>query len=146
MTIPQSHRPGFFNPVCETTVWSLADRVKNLIGKKMTWSVRQWYGHWRVNKKNDRNINENHNNCSRKQRTLFYYYYFVKKSRYLYFLIRCWLQLLTSNEWLVTIRSMGYGEAWVYPCHWNNFLNHFIHEWKSALGQNLTHCSPHFAC
>ncbi len=36
------------NPVCETVVWSLADRVKNLI-KKMTRSVRQYYGQWRVN-------------------------------------------------------------------------------------------------
>ncbi len=36
-------------PVCETLVWSLADRVKNLIEKKMTRSVKQWYGHWWVN-------------------------------------------------------------------------------------------------
>ncbi len=34
--------------VCETVVWPLADRIKNLIEKKMTWSVRQRYGLWRV--------------------------------------------------------------------------------------------------
>ncbi len=70
MTIPQSHRPGCFkpslwdrgmvtdiwgrkcvwkkeekNPVCETVVRSLEDWVKNLIEKKMTRSVRQWYDH-----------------------------------------------------------------------------------------------------
>ncbi len=61
MIIPQSHRPGFFkpslwhrgmsltfrvenmfekknvrNPFCETVVWSLADRAKNLIEKKLS--------------------------------------------------------------------------------------------------------------
>ncbi len=60
------------NPVCETMVWSLTFRVKNVFEKKwkkpdlwvrgmvtggpgqkpdwkkMTRSVRQWYGHWRV--------------------------------------------------------------------------------------------------
>ncbi len=35
--------------VCETVVWSLAGWVKNLIEKKMTRSVRQWYGYWRIN-------------------------------------------------------------------------------------------------
>ncbi len=56
MTIPQSHRPGlrsvrpwyghwrlgskmclkkkWKNPICETVVWSMVDRVKNLIEKK----------------------------------------------------------------------------------------------------------------
>ncbi len=42
MTIPRSHRPGFFltqtgfffNPVCETMVWSLTFRVKNVFEKK----------------------------------------------------------------------------------------------------------------
>ncbi len=34
MTIPRSHRSGFFYPVCETVVWLLAGRVKNLIEKK----------------------------------------------------------------------------------------------------------------
>ncbi len=38
------------------------------------------------------------------------------------------------------------GVAWVCPWHWNYFSNHFIHERKSALGQNLTHSSPHFTC
>ncbi len=36
------------NPVCETVVWPLANRVKNLIEKKMTRSVRQQYGLWQV--------------------------------------------------------------------------------------------------
>ncbi len=36
-------------PVCETVVWPLANRVKNLIEKIMTRSVRQRYGLWWVN-------------------------------------------------------------------------------------------------
>ncbi len=48
MTIPQSHRLGFLDPVCETVVWSLTFRVENLFEKK--WekprSDRLWYGHW----------------------------------------------------------------------------------------------------
>ncbi len=74
MTIPRSRSPGFFKPslwdrgmvtdvwgrkyvwkkkdkipVCETVVWSLADRVENLIEKNDP--VCQWYGHWLVKKK-----------------------------------------------------------------------------------------------
>ncbi len=95
MTIPQSHRPGFLNPVCETmvwslkfkvknvfekkwknpvcetVVWSLVDWVKNLIEKKMPRSVRQWYGHWRVKKiktfeKNNEIFEKRFVNCLRK--------------------------------------------------------------------------------
>ncbi len=37
------------NPVCETVVWSLADRVKNPIEKKWPGlSDSDIYGHWRV--------------------------------------------------------------------------------------------------
>ncbi len=35
MTIQQSHRPGFLNPVCGTVVWSLKFRVENVFEKKM---------------------------------------------------------------------------------------------------------------
>ncbi len=73
MTIPRSHRPGFFNPVCETVVWSIMFKVENVFEKKkgkntslwvhgmvtggpgqkpdwkkITRSVRQWYGYWWV--------------------------------------------------------------------------------------------------
>ncbi len=72
MTIPQSYRWVFLNPVCETVVWPLVFMVKNVFEKiknsdptdrgmvtgrpgqkpdwkKMTRSVRLWYGLWRVN-------------------------------------------------------------------------------------------------
>ncbi len=52
MTIPRSHRPGFLKP-------GLWDRgmVTDVYGQKCVWgkkwkknwSVRPWYGHWRVN-------------------------------------------------------------------------------------------------
>ncbi len=35
------------------------------------------------------------------------------------------------------------GVAWVCSRYWNYFSNH-LHEWKSALDQNLIHSSPHF--
>ncbi len=43
---------------------------------------------------------------------------------------------------LITLENSGIGHkimwvAWVCPWHWNYFSNHFNHEWKSALGQNL---------
>ncbi len=74
MTIPQSIRPVFFlrhftrgrqwpyhgltdrvflNPVCDTVVWSLTFRVKNVFEKKekKALSLRPWYGHWRIGSK-----------------------------------------------------------------------------------------------
>ncbi len=62
VSIPQSHRPGFFSflffftfstwdvsdyttdPVCETVVWWLTSKSK--IYKKKQRSDRLWYGHW----------------------------------------------------------------------------------------------------
>ncbi len=43
---------------------------------------------------------ENHNNCSRKREL--YYFIIICKCKevfYTFFLIRCWLQLLTTDEW-----------------------------------------------
>ncbi len=52
---------------------------------------------------------------------------------------------------LVILENLGIdheimGDAWVCTWYWNYFLNHFNHEWKTALGQNLAHSSAHFAC
>ncbi len=53
MTIPRSHRPGFFKPGLWDHGMVTGGPGQKPDWKNMTRSVRQWYGHWRVNMNND---------------------------------------------------------------------------------------------
>ncbi len=57
-----------------------------------------------------------------------------------------WHQIRTCHPWKPGIDHKIMGVVWVCPWHWNYFSNHFNYKWKSALGRNLAHSSPHFAC